>query len=226
MDLAASIQDVTAKKSMLRLTRSLAARPAAKNLCLAGGVALNCVGQRQGAARRPFEQIWIQPAAGDAGGALGAALAAWYHYLDNPRPPRQRCARDAMHGRYLGSAIHQTMTSRHFAGAGAQFTCSQRLEPDRAVVPRPRADREARSAGSRAGWSSGRARSAPAASSVIRARPDAVMIESQGQVSVSLPALRALGAARASRGVVRARLRLALHATGGADAVGDPSPRR
>ncbi|MCO4770395.1 MAG: carbamoyltransferase [Deltaproteobacteria bacterium] len=99
MDLAASIQAVV-EEVVLRLTRSLAAETGIKNLCLAGGVALNCVAngrvQRDGA----FERLWVQPAAGDAGGALGAALTAWHGLLGQER--MRSPGRDCMAGSYLG----------------------------------------------------------------------------------------------------------------------------
>ena len=84
MDLAASIQAVT-EEIVLRLTRSIACETGAENLCLAGGVALNCVANGKLLRDGKFERIWIQPAAGDAGGALGAALAAYHIYKDGPR---------------------------------------------------------------------------------------------------------------------------------------------
>ena len=94
MDLAASIQAVT-DEVVLRLTRSIAARPARKNLCLAGGVALNCVANGKIVRDGKFETIWVQPAAGDAGGALGAALAAYHLYLEPAAPAAQHARRDA-----------------------------------------------------------------------------------------------------------------------------------
>lgn len=84
MDLARSVQDVT-EEVMLRMARHIHRETKQKNLCLAGGVALNCVGNGKILREGPFDQIWIQPAAGDAGGALGAALFVWYQYLDNRR---------------------------------------------------------------------------------------------------------------------------------------------
>ena len=84
MDLARSIQDVT-EEVMLRLARSLHHETLQENLCLAGGVALNCVGNGRILREGPFKHLWIQPAAGDAGGALGAALAAWYEQEKEPR---------------------------------------------------------------------------------------------------------------------------------------------
>lgn len=84
MDLARSIQDVV-EECMLRQARFLHKESGLDNLCLAGGVALNCVGNGRLLREGPFKNIWIQPAAGDAGGALGAALCVWYGYLNNPR---------------------------------------------------------------------------------------------------------------------------------------------
>ncbi len=100
MDLAASIQVVT-EEVMLRITRHVKKETGEKNLCLAGGVALNCVGNGKILKERVFDQIWIQPAAGDAGGALGAALFAWYQYLDKPRKLNSN-SRDFQLGSYLG----------------------------------------------------------------------------------------------------------------------------
>ena len=84
MDLARSVQEVT-EEVMLRMTRTIHRETGMKNLCLAGGVALNCVGNGKVLRDGPFENIWIQPAAGDAGGALGAALFTWHQYLGNRR---------------------------------------------------------------------------------------------------------------------------------------------
>ena len=99
MDLARSVQDVI-EEVMLRTTRHIHKETGEKNLCLAGGVALNCVGNGRILREGPFEHIWIQPAAGDAGGALGAALFAWYQYLDNKRTADGQ--RDFQRGSYLG----------------------------------------------------------------------------------------------------------------------------
>jgi carbamoyltransferase len=84
MDLARSVQVVT-EEVMLRMAQTAFKETGLPNLCLAGGVALNCVGNGRILRESPFENIWIQPAAGDAGGALGAALVAWHHYYDKPR---------------------------------------------------------------------------------------------------------------------------------------------
>lgn len=99
MDIARSIQDVT-EEVMLRIARYAHKMTGEKNLCLSGGVALNCVANGRILREGPFESIWIQPAAGDAGGALGAALYAWYQYLDKPRNIQSK--KDFMRGAYLG----------------------------------------------------------------------------------------------------------------------------
>jgi carbamoyltransferase len=101
MDLARSIQEVT-EEVMLRLARTLNRETGAENLCLAGGVALNCVGNGRILREGPFKHLWIQPAAGDAGGALGAALTAWYRLEGNPRVVNDLS--DAMQGSLLGPA--------------------------------------------------------------------------------------------------------------------------
>jgi carbamoyltransferase len=118
MDLAASIQAVT-DEVVLRLTRSIAAETKAKNLCLAGGVALNCVSNGKIVRDGKFEGMWVQPAAGDAGGALGAALAAYHLYLKQPRFPLNTL--DAMQGGYLGPGFKQTDIEHRLAACGAVF---------------------------------------------------------------------------------------------------------
>jgi carbamoyltransferase len=101
MDLARSIQAVT-EEVMLRLARHAHELTGERHLCLAGGVALNCVGNGRILREGPFEKIWIQPAAGDAGGALGAALLGWHHYHKQPRQIRD--GRDGQSGSFLGPA--------------------------------------------------------------------------------------------------------------------------
>jgi carbamoyltransferase len=101
MDLAASIQAVT-EEIVLRLTRAIAKETGLRNLCLAGGVALNCVANGKVKRDGAFERLWIQPAAGDSGGALGAAQAAFHLQLSNPRKANRQ---DIMHGSYLGTGI-------------------------------------------------------------------------------------------------------------------------
>ncbi|KQC11600.1 MAG: hypothetical protein APR62_09490 [Smithella sp. SDB] len=99
MDMARSVQDVT-EEVMLRMARHIYKETKQKNLCLAGGVALNCVGNGKILREGPFDNIWIQPAAGDAGGALGAALFVWYQYLDNQRIAESK--KDFMKASLLG----------------------------------------------------------------------------------------------------------------------------
>jgi len=101
MDLARSIQEVT-EEVMLRLARSLHRETGAENLCLAGGVALNCVGNGRILREGPFKGLWIQPSAGDAGGAVGAALTGWHQLEGKPRSAND--VTDAMQGSYLGPA--------------------------------------------------------------------------------------------------------------------------
>ena len=118
MDLAASVQAVT-QEVLLKLARDIASSTGQKNLCLAGGVALNCVAngllQREGL----FEQIWVQPAAGDAGGAVGAALAVHHGMLQQPR---RSTATDSMQGAYLGPAYTQEEIENTLKAAGAIFS--------------------------------------------------------------------------------------------------------
>lgn len=102
MDFARSIQEVT-EEVMLRLARTLHRETGAENLCLAGGVALNCVGNGRILREGPFKRVWIQPSAGDAGGAVGAALTAWYGLEGKPR--NVDGSADAMRGGYLGPSF-------------------------------------------------------------------------------------------------------------------------
>jgi carbamoyltransferase len=119
MDLAASIQAVT-EEVMLRLSRSVHAETGAENLCLAGGVALNCVANGKILRDGRFKRIWIQPAAGDAGGALGAALAAYYQFHHQPRTPQRNS--DAMQGALLGPEYSQAELEQRLRAAGARFS--------------------------------------------------------------------------------------------------------
>jgi carbamoyltransferase len=119
MDIAASIQKVT-EEVVLRMTRALAAETGIHNLCLAGGVALNCVANGKVLRDNAFRNIWIQPAAGDAGGAVGAALGIYHKDLRQPRAPRNGGG-DAMHGGYLGPHFPQAEVERRLRKAGARF---------------------------------------------------------------------------------------------------------
>lgn len=119
MDLAASIQDVT-EEIVLRLGRSIATETGERNLCLAGGVALNCVANGKLLRDGAFENIWVQPAAGDAGGALGAALAAYHHNEGGPRAVSG--STDCMSGSYLGPEFRQAEIERRLDNAGAKYS--------------------------------------------------------------------------------------------------------
>jgi carbamoyltransferase len=118
MDMAASIQAVL-DDAVLRMTRSLSKQTGSRNLCMAGGVALNCVTNGKILRDGHFDSLWIQPAAGDAGGALGAALAATHIYRNGPRPARNG---DAMAGAYLGPSFGQREIETRLAKAGAKFS--------------------------------------------------------------------------------------------------------
>jgi carbamoyltransferase len=121
MDVAASIQKVT-EEIVLRLARSVHRELSVDYLCLAGGVALNCVANGRVLREGPFRDIWIQPAAGDAGGALGAALLLWHQYHGQPRSAREG---DAMRGAFLGPGFSDREVQAQLDGAGAVY---QRLE--------------------------------------------------------------------------------------------------
>jgi carbamoyltransferase len=118
MDLAASIQAV-AEEVVLRLVSGLARETHIANLCLAGGVALNCVANGKVLRAGAFESLWIQPAAGDAGGALGAALGAYHIHKGQERAVRNQ--RDGMSGSYLGPEFSQAEIETRLTAAGAKF---------------------------------------------------------------------------------------------------------
>ena len=118
MDIASSIQAVT-EEVVLRLGRTVHRELNTENLCLAGGVALNCVANGRLLREGPFKRIWVQPAAGDAGGAIGAALSVWYEYLGNTRvsqPP------DAMKGSFLGPEFTETDIREFLGSEGIPYT--------------------------------------------------------------------------------------------------------
>jgi carbamoyltransferase len=117
MDLAASVQAVT-EEIVLRLGQSIRADLGADHLCLAGGVALNCVANGRLQRAGIFKEIWVQPAAGDAGGAIGAALAVWHQYLNQPR---RATGRDQMEGSYLGPRFSQGEIERQLQDLKAVY---------------------------------------------------------------------------------------------------------
>ena len=117
MDIAASVQAVT-EEVVLTMTRSLAKEYNIPNLCMAGGVALNCVANGKILRDKAFKDIWIQPASGDAGGALGGALAVWHKELNRPRKVNSS---DAMKGSYLGPIYEQSTIEKELSDCGAKF---------------------------------------------------------------------------------------------------------
>lgn len=139
MDLAASIQEVT-EDVVLRIAKNIARETGQKNLCLAGGVALNCVANGRLVREKVFEKIWIQPAAGDAGGALGAALCAWYLHFGMERVTSPK---DMMFGSYLGPSFSDEEIMEQLEKSGATYhkldderfidTVAQALANDQAV---------------------------------------------------------------------------------------------
>lgn len=140
MDLAASLQAVT-ELVVSKLATAIAKETGLKNLCLAGGVALNCVANGRLFREKQFENIWVQAAAGDAGGALGAALSAYHIFLGNER--KLTAGKDSMQGGYLGTHFEQADIEARLRQAGAQFDvldedaliaqCAQDLEQGKAM---------------------------------------------------------------------------------------------
>jgi len=152
MDLAASVQAVT-EEVMLRMARQARRLTGEKNLCLAGGVALNCVGNGRILREKVFDALWIQPAAGDAGGALGAALHLWHH-LDNPR--KTDGVNDSQQGSLLGPAFSDDELASFLAGRGVQASRLAPGELSKKVA-------EALAQGNVVGWFQGRMEFGPRA---------------------------------------------------------------
>jgi len=153
MDLAASVQAVT-EEVVLRLTRSLAKEYETQNLCLAGGVALNCVANGKVLRDAAFKNVWVQPAAGDAGGALGAALNAYHLYREQPR--HLNGAMDGMKGSYLGPEFSDDEIAERLTAAGAKF---ELLQPDETIAKTA----DALAAENAVGWFQGRMEFGPRA---------------------------------------------------------------
>ena len=135
MDLARSVQEVT-EEAMLRMARHAHKVTGERNLCLAGGVALNCVGNGRILREGPFESVWVQPAAGDAGGSLGAALSVWHQYLGNPRDVAEVCrgSSDGMAGAYLGPEFTAGEVEESLVTLGARYRRVPRAELAGAVA--------------------------------------------------------------------------------------------
>jgi carbamoyltransferase len=154
MDLAASVQAVL-EEVVLKLTRALKREHGLENLCLAGGVALNCVANGKILRDGNWKNVWIQPAAGDAGGALGAALAGYHLFKGGARAPTTRPG-DRMEGSYLGPAFSQDEIEKRLTQAGAKFE----VLPGAALVSRAADDL---AAGLALGWFQGRMEFGPRA---------------------------------------------------------------
>jgi carbamoyltransferase len=153
MDLAASVQSVT-EEVVLKLAEGIARDTGERNLCLAGGVALNCVANGKLARSGTFDRIWIQPAAGDAGGAVGAALASYHMFAAGARAPRS--GGDEMKGSFLGPEYAQPEIESRLTAAGARFEVAS----DDDVIERCAV---ALAAGKAVGWHQGRMEFGPRA---------------------------------------------------------------
>jgi carbamoyltransferase len=153
MDLAASIQSVV-EEVVIKLAKGVAKTTGEKNLCLAGGVALNCVANGKLLKEKVFEHLWIQPAAGDAGGALGAALGAYHIMLNQPRKVSDGI--DAMKGSYLGPEFSQEEISERLTNCSAVF---ETLNEDELVEQTA----QALANGNAVGWMNGRMEFGPRA---------------------------------------------------------------
>jgi len=145
MDIARSIQVVT-EEIVLRIARNVHQELGTDYLCLAGGVALNCVSNGRILREGPFKDIWIQPAAGDAGGALGAALSIWHEYLENPRQVNDS---DSMRGAYLGPRYDESSIGAYLDSVNARY---ERID-DQVLMPRLAEILDAENV---VGWSQGR----------------------------------------------------------------------
>jgi len=152
MDVAASIQAVT-EHAVLKLAHALRRETQARNLCMAGGVALNCVANGKLRREGVFERIWIQPAAGDAGGAVGAALAGYHLFAGAPRRVQPG---DAMAGAYLGPGFTDEEVGSRLAAVGARFSS---IEADELIYDTARALAD----GKAVGWMQGRMEFGPRA---------------------------------------------------------------
>lgn len=175
MDLAKSIQVVT-EEAMLRMARRAHEETGKTNLCLAGGVALNCVANGRILREGPFKQIWIQPAAGDAGGALGSALAVWHQMMGNPR---DNGGRDTMRGALLGPEFTDAEIASYLDSVAG---VSERL-PDLALARRVA---ELLAAGKVVGWFRGRMEFGPRALGARSIIGDARNPKMQSQMNLKI----------------------------------------
>lgn len=177
MDLARSIQEVT-EEIMLRMARHAQKETGARNLCLAGGVALNCVGNGRILRDNIFDKIWIQPAAGDAGGALGAALFAWHQVEDHPRTVAAS-GRSSQGGSYLGPSFDSNQIAAYLSERGYPYTRIDIEElPDRVA--------EFIEDGKVVGWFSGRMEFGPRALGARSILGDARRPEMQRKMNLKI----------------------------------------
>jgi len=176
MDLARSIQLVT-EEILFRMARHVRQDTGLRNLCLAGGVALNCVANGRILREGLFENLWIQPAAGDAGGALGAALLGWHQYLDQARHVSGN--KDSQRGSYLGPSFSQEEIRRFLEGQGAPFK-----ELTEEEVPEQVADLI--QAGKVIGWFQGRMEFGPRALGARSILGDARSPQMQEQMNLKI----------------------------------------
>lgn len=153
MDIAASIQKVT-EEIVIKIARNIAHETKSKNLCLAGGVALNCVANGKLIKEGIFDNVWIQPAAGDAGGSLGAALVTYYMFYDKPRKLNKLS--DSMKGAYLGPVFDQNTVEKRLSKVGAVF---KSLTKDNIILKTS----EALANGKAVGWMQGKMEFGPRA---------------------------------------------------------------
>ena len=199
MDIAASIQKIT-EEAMLRAARHVHSETGMRNLCMAGGTALNCVGNGRVLREGPFKNVWIQPAAGDAGGALGVALFIWHQLLDQARPTRTA---DVQHGSLLGPRATRASIRATLNAAGADY---EEYQDDTSLC---NAVAELLASDQVVGWFQGRMEFGPRAlgSRSILGRPaqpaHAERAEPQDQVPRVLPPLRAGSASRPGQRVLR-----------------------
>jgi carbamoyltransferase len=175
MDVAASVQAVT-EEIVLRMTRSLARETGMANLCMAGGVALNCVANGRIVRDGAFRNLWVQPAAGDAGGAIGAALAVWHGEFGNDREVNPR---DAMRGAFIGPEFGQDEIDRRLTDAGAVF---ERVSDDAAIAETAAALAD----GKAVGWFQGRMEFGPRALGARSILADARSATMQKQLNLKV----------------------------------------
>jgi carbamoyltransferase len=176
MDLAASIQRVT-EESMLRMGRHIHRTTGSRNLVMAGGVALNCVGNGRLLREGPFEHVWIQPAAGDAGGALGAAMFVWHQLLEKPRRPN---GSDAQSASWLGPSYATAGIEAMLAAKRAPY---RKFHDEAALLDRAA---ELLAAGKVVGWFHGRAEFGPRALGARSILGDARSAEMQATINLKI----------------------------------------